>query len=143
MPRFTCGFGAQQFRWALIALFLVLNGAVMAVAQTGVAKPEASPGLAVGSSVVFKDWKTPINDDRRLVPLGDHLVVAVERVQGDRVLVALRLGKKRGWVGVDQVVPLDRAIVYFDGVIAKDPKNADAYWMRGRLRLSQDRVRAG
>ena len=138
MQRFTCGSCVERFRSGLITLFLVLNGAVVALAQTADAKPsarpEAGPGIAVGTSVVLKSTDTPLTNDGRLVPIENYLLsLKVERVDGDRVLIVSRDGKKRGWIGVDQVVPRDRAIAYFDGAIAKDPKNADAYWSRGRL----------
>ncbi len=145
MPRFTCGSCAEQFRSGLIALFLVLNGAVVALAQPGDAKPstrpEAERGLAAGLLVVLKEGNTPLHDEGRLITLGDYLRVAVERIDGGRVLLASRDGKRRGWVSVDQIVPDYLAIVYFDGVVAKDPKNADAHWMRGRLRF-RDAARA-
>jgi tetratricopeptide (TPR) repeat protein len=99
-------------------------------------KPQAAPGLAVGSFVILKNWNTLLNHDGRLVPLGRYFVLTVERIDGDRVSVASPNGSKLGSVGIDQLLLRDQAIDYFDREIAKDPRNADAYWMRARLRLT-------
>ncbi len=139
MKRFARSLFARRHYTGLVSLFLVLDGALMLPAQDVEPKPssktQAGSGLAVGSAVILKDWNTPLNVDGRLIPLGRYFVLTVERVDGDRATVASPDGIRRGTVGVDQLVLRDRAIDYFDREIAKDPRNADAYWMRAKLRF--------
>ena len=146
MRQFTRGSCDSRIRTGSIALFLLWNGVLAVPAQEAGSKPsnqpQAGPGIAVGSFVVLKVWDTPLDDDGRLVPSGYHVRFVVERVEGSRVLVASHIVGRRGWVHVDQVVPQDQAIAYFDGEIARDPRNANAYGLRGRLRLFSDRGRA-
>jgi tetratricopeptide (TPR) repeat protein len=135
---FTRGVFSKRLCSGLISLFLLLDVVVLSLAQEVRPKPstepQAGPGLAVGSHVIFKDGNTPLNVDGRLVPLVRYFWLTVERVDGDRISVASPDGILRGTAGVDQVVLTDRAIDYFDREIAKNPRNADAYWMRARLR---------
>jgi hypothetical protein len=136
---------AERICIGFFALFLFGGGAVVVGAQDVEPKPttkaQSGPGLAVGSFVILKYWNTPLNQDGRIVPLGRYFVLIVDRIDGDRVSVASPDGSKLGSVGADQLLLRDQAIDYFDREIAKDPRNADAYWMRARLRLTDpDRV---
>ena len=70
--------------------------------------------------------------DDRPIPAGQGVNLKVERVDGPRVLVVL-LDHSRGWIGIDQVLPRDQAMAWFDRAIERNPKDVDALRMRGRL----------
>jgi tetratricopeptide (TPR) repeat protein len=149
MKRLARSFMAHHLLSGLLSTYLLLLGSLVALGQNGDSKAtikmQSGLGLAVGSYVVPKSSEIPLRDDERLVRIDDCLSVKVERIDGDRMLVSTPDGKRRGSLGVDQVVPFDQAIGYFDQAIAKNPRSADAHWRRGRLwaqRSDNDRALA-
>ena len=83
---------------------------------------------------MLKSSGTLLTDDAgQTTVLDDVLFVKVEQVDGDRVRVASTTGKKQGWLRADQLVSAEGAMDYFNQAIAKDVRNADAYWRRGCL----------
>ncbi len=137
MRRLFCSFTPHHLLSGLLSSCLLLNGSLVAVGQNGESKPstktQSLSGLAVGSSVVLKSSDIPLRDGGRQVTVAEYLSVNVERIDGDRIWLASPDGKRRGSVGLDQVVAFDRAIDYFNKEIAKNPRSADAHWTRGRL----------
>ena len=134
-----------------VVIFLLFNFCVASHGQDDKGRQPAGPapagGIAVGTTVVLKapDMLLRGEDDDRPVSAGDGVSLEVKRVEGDRVLVAWTKGRYRGWVGVDQVVPLDQAMAHFDRAIERNTKDVDALRMRGRLwkaRTEYDRALA-
>ncbi len=120
---------------AIVILFgLAPSAALHAGDDPPVSAPSASrPRFATGSEVVLKLPGLPIFDSGRLVDDGDTLTFMVERSEGSRVLLVSRDGKTRGWAYEDEVVSLDQAIEHFGRVLVNDLRDADSFWMLGRL----------
>jgi tetratricopeptide (TPR) repeat protein len=121
-----------------MTLLASLAPAAVRVAGQDLAKPGENPAngpVAVGAAVVLKTPGTPIFDSGRQVPSDNDLYFTVEQTEDDRLLVASRDGKRRGWVFREQAVPLERAADHFGQVLANDPRDVDALWMRARLLL--------
>ena len=118
---------------------LLINLCVPSRGQDNDARPPAgtapTQGIVAGTAVVIKapDLLLRGDGDDRPVPPRDGVSLKVERVDGNRVLVSWSNGRYRGWVGIDQVIPLDQAMAHFDRAIERDPKDVDALRMRGRL----------
>ena len=103
----------------------------------------ASEGLRPGAIVVLKAPGVPLFDQGNMVSGQDYLTFVVDRVEAGRLSVSSHDKRCRGSLHVEQVVPIDQALEFFSDVISHDARNADAYWMRGRLYLyHQDADRA-
>jgi len=103
----------------------------------GALATQTSAPLAVGVEVVLKFPATPLVDQGRAVSSQDQLTFHIERAEDDRVLVVGRDKSIRGWVPLEQVVSLEQADEYYTQVVANDPTDAEAYWIRGRLLFYQ------
>jgi tetratricopeptide (TPR) repeat protein len=127
---------------ALLALALFLVVRPISRAQDAIpkraAQAQAKPVLVVGSQVVLKASDTPLDDNGKAVSIQDNLRIWIEKIDGERVFLVVSDVMKSGWVRSDQVVPRDQAMDYFDGAIATNPHNADAFWLRGRLWFDRD-----
>jgi tetratricopeptide (TPR) repeat protein len=62
-----------------------------------------------------------------------NLTFTVERSERGRLLLVSRDGKTRGWAHQEEVVSLEQAIDHFGRVLVNDLKDADSYWVLGRL----------
>jgi tetratricopeptide (TPR) repeat protein len=120
-----------------LSLVLLLSAPRLSSAQDALVKPapppQATPELAVGSQVVLKASDTALDDNGTAVRIQDNLRTWIEQIDGDRLLLVVSDVFKTGWIRSDQVVPYDSAMGYFDAEIAKNPRNADAHWLRARL----------
>ena len=122
----------------LVSLLLSLNAPLVARGQGSNQKTLTSAGrspeLAVGSVVVLKASDIPLRNEGRDVAIERYHILKVEtdRWQSGPGLPCLSARNEDGWAAY-QVVLLDHAIEYFNGVIATKPTSADAYWIRGRL----------
>ncbi len=120
---------------AIVILFGLAPSAVLhagddpPVSASGASRPR----FATGSEVVLKLPGLPIFDAGRVVDDGDKLTFTVERSEGGRVLLVSRDGKTRGWAHEDEVVSLEQAIEHFGRVLVNDLRDADSFWMLGRL----------
>jgi tetratricopeptide (TPR) repeat protein len=135
-------------RSAAMILVLLLGPGPSAPAQDDRAQPPAasspSGGIAVGAVVVPKAPGELVSGDRdgRPVLIRAGTQLRVERAEGAYLLVSGADGDRRGWAGVDQVVPLDRALEHFDRAISRDAKDVEAYRARGRLRAARGELAA-
>ncbi len=136
---FVLKFTLSFFLTAAVSLVLPQFGAAGALGQEGVPtqstkKQEAGSALTVGSYQMLKASGTALtHEGGQNAVLDDVLYVRVEQVDGDRVRVASTIGNKQGWLRAEEIVSVERAMDYFNQAIAKDAKNADAYWRRGCL----------
>lgn len=101
-------------------------------------KPQAEPELKVGSQVVLKVSGTPLDDNGKILSVQDNLLTWIHKIDGDKILLLVSDIGRMGTIRRDQVVASDMAMGYFDGEIAKNPRNADAYWRRARLWLARN-----
>jgi len=126
----------------LIVFVLILVVPPGLRAQDGISKQappaQAEPELKVGSQVVLKASGTPLDDNGKALSIQDNLWTWVQKIDGDKVLLSVSDIGRTGTIRRDQVVAWDMAMGYFDGEIAKNPKNADAYWLRARLWLARN-----
>jgi tetratricopeptide (TPR) repeat protein len=89
------------------------------------------PDAQVGSQVVLKSPSVVLKVGKRVVAHNDvYRVYNVARVNGPWLWV--RAAGVNGWVHTKDVVPFDRAIDYFTGVVDSKP-SAWAYLMRGLI----------
>jgi tetratricopeptide (TPR) repeat protein len=136
MRRFIGPFRAGRLGPGLTSLVIVLNAALVApmtLAATQQESEEIEPWLAPGTEVVLKESEIPLRDGEWLAPSRDHLTFSIEKVSGERLLLASHDKTQCGWILRELVVPLAGAVDYFSREIARIPHHADAYWMRGRV----------
>ena len=69
----------------------------------------------------------------RAISAADHLTFMVERSEAGRLLLVSRDQKSRGWVYEDEVVPLEQATDYLSQVVVNDIRDAESFWVLGRL----------
>ena len=121
----------------LTSLIVLLNVALVASMTLAVAQPESEediePWLAPGTEVVLKASDVPLREGEWLSLSRDHLTFSIEKVSGERLLLASRDKTQCGWMLREYVVPLEGAVNYFSREIERIPHHADAYWMRGRV----------
>lgn len=123
--------------WGMISLAGINAVSAQATGVHSNTTNEPAPALVAQTEVLLKLPSTPLLDFGHWVPAADQLVFVVERVSDDRVMIASRDKSIQGWVLQDQVVRLDQAIDYFTEVLAHDPRNTNAYWLRARLWLHE------
>jgi Tfp pilus assembly protein PilF len=82
----------------------------------------------VGQRVVIK-YKRPLRFGTAVVEPKEYRAYTVEQVEGDHVLLVA--GGISGWVGSEDVVPLDQAIDFYTQDIQKNPLSWNAYLYRG------------
>ena len=118
-----------------VCLFLSLHLAASGVADEPAPATERDPATAlrVGAEVVLKMSGTPIYHEGRQISSQDNLTFLAEGVENDRIQVVSRDKTVRGWVFSDQIVALERADEHFNRVVAKDPQDAEAFWIHARL----------
>ncbi len=121
-----------------LALIIALINAVPIASMTLAAAQQESDGelepwLAPGTEVVLKASDIPLRDGEWLTLSRDHLTFTIEKVSGERLLLASHDKTQCGWMLREYVVPLEGAVDYFSREIARIPHHADAYWMRGRV----------
>jgi tetratricopeptide (TPR) repeat protein len=133
-------FGRIGRNWSTpITVVLFLSTGLTSYGQDDPGRAPANPipaaGLAAGTMVVLKAPEIPLHGDsgERPVSADEAAGLKVERVAGDHVFVVSPESRRRGWIGVDQVLPLDLAMDYFDRTIAQDPRDIDSYRMRSQL----------
>jgi tetratricopeptide (TPR) repeat protein len=79
----------------------------------------------------MKSLATNLRVDGRIVDTRrEFLTYRVEQVRGDWLWLVTDRGT-RGWAHRSAVVPADRAVAYFSQFIAREPRSAEAYRMRG------------
>lgn len=147
MPRLLPPGRNRGDRSATVALVLLLSVSPMTRGQDSrsPARPAPAPAgpITVGTLVVLKapDLRVRAVGDGRPAPIDRGTGLRVERGDGTYLMVSSPDGR-HGWVGGAQVIALDRALEHFEQAIAQDPKNADAYRMRGRLRAARGELDA-
>jgi tetratricopeptide (TPR) repeat protein len=113
-------------------------------ALTGAPVLADRPDPRVGSGVVMKSWETRLRIGAQTSPGRlPHHVFRVERAEGDWLWVVAPLW--RGWVRGDEVVPVDRAMAFFDSEILAHPGDWGHYLRRAHLLLEKgelDKARA-
>ncbi|MGP0066258.1 MAG: tetratricopeptide repeat protein [Isosphaeraceae bacterium] len=134
MKPFIGPFRAGRLGPGLGCLLLLLIAAPIANATSQQESDDAiEPWLAPGTQVVLKASDIPLRDGEWLSLSRDHLTFSIEKVSGERLLLASHDKSHCGWMLREYVVPLDGAIDYFSREIDRIPHHADAYWMRGRV----------
>jgi tetratricopeptide (TPR) repeat protein len=118
---------------ALVAFALPQSSIAAQQAVGGKAPVPSANEIAIGSRVVLKSSNTALENDGTLVSTGDQFALGVEKIDGNRLFLASKDRKIKGWVNRDQVVPYDLALDYFNNAITRKPNDADAHWMRGQL----------
>ena len=81
---------------------------------------------------------TMLRDGERQLSSRGESIFRVERLEREFADIATDDGTVRGWVDVDRILPLDKAMDYFNGKIAKDPKDAQAYKARGQIWIEKE-----
>ncbi len=114
---------ARAHRLFLVA-FSLLDITGLAQSENPSTKPAAGaqgdPDIKVGARVVLADADIALADDGKAVPGCDLLVLRIERIEGDRALVASADKKATGWVRTAGLVPFDEAIDHFSEQIANN-----------------------
>ena len=136
------GVVALESALACLLLFGLLPSAVnVAGDEPAKAKPEpAGAGFVPGSEVVLRVPELPLFDQGRVISGENNLIFTVERSDSGMLLLVTRDKQTRGWAYADEVVPVEHAIEYFARVVLNDARNADAYWVLGRLWFYQNDV---
>jgi tetratricopeptide (TPR) repeat protein len=93
----------------------------------------ASAGLAIGDHVILEDPATTLRDGDSSVGSGGERLFKIERLSAPFAALATSDGSVRGWVKLDQILPLDRAIEHFSRKLRADTRDRDAYLARGRV----------
>jgi tetratricopeptide (TPR) repeat protein len=123
---------------------LILSGAFSSAVAVSGDTPAGAQGnsalarITPGSEVVLKVPELPLFDQGNAISAENHLTLTVERTEAGRLLLVSRDNGIRGWAYLEEVVPLEQAIDYFDQVVLADKFNLDAYWVLGRLWLYQN-----
>ena len=81
---------------------------------------------------------TMLRDGDKQIPNRGERIFKVERLGNGFADVSTEDGTLRGWVDIDQVLPLEKGAEYFSGKIAANPKNAQAYQARGRIWIEKE-----
>jgi tetratricopeptide (TPR) repeat protein len=102
------------------------------------ASVSAGADLGVGAEVVLTEPGTMLRDGQRQIPSRGERIFKVERLGNGFADVSTEDGTIRGWVEIDHVVPLEKAVEYFSGKIAVNPKDAQAYQARGRIWIEKE-----
>ena len=121
---------------ALLVVGLFLAGSLQAGDKPGPGSPMAE--LAVGTDVVLTEPGTMLRDGERQFSSRGERIFRVERLEGGFADIATEDQTVRGWVEVDRILPLGKAIGFFNGKIAKDPKDAQAYQARGQIWIEKE-----
>jgi tetratricopeptide (TPR) repeat protein len=127
-------------------LAATLPGAlVLAVVLTGPLrahdKPEATDPpvpLEVGSEVVLTEPGTMLRDGPRQLSNQGERIFRIERLDRQFADISTEDRTVRGWVEVDQILPLDKAIGHFSERIAQNPKDAQAYQARAQIWIEKE-----
>lgn len=114
--------------WKLVGIVLITVCAASARATAG------DDGL-VGQRVVVTGPIEIANVVTNPSDLFGPGIYEVVEEQPQRVLVRSVEGPVTGWVSRDGFVKLDKAVEYFDGLVAKDPKNAKLLSRRARTQV--------
>lgn len=121
---------------------VLTTAAVHADDEPAAANAKAGPRpIAVGSEVILKLPGLPIFDQDRAISVEDYLTLMVERTEAGRLLVVSRDEKIRGWAYEDETVPLEKATDYVTQVVVNDIRDADSFWVLGRLWFYQNDAR--
>lgn len=97
------------------------------------------PSVLIGQQVMTTRWKIPVTfEGERIRELGLGEVYEVTQVKSGRLWVNEALG---GWFSVNAVVPIDRALQYFDEKVISTG-SAEDYRNRGIARLALGRLDA-
>jgi tetratricopeptide (TPR) repeat protein len=75
---------------------------------------------------------------KQIVPSAAGFVYVVEQNDGQRLLVSDLNEGNRGWTSPSAMIPVEKAVEYFSGLIKIAPQNAFAYVMRGVARVESD-----
>jgi tetratricopeptide (TPR) repeat protein len=76
--------------------------------------------------------------DTKIIPSGAGYLCLLERAQGELSQFWVRTQDLRGWAPTSELVPLNHAEAFFSQQIARSPRDAFAYLMRGIVRLEND-----
>ena len=87
----------------------------------------------MGSEVVLKLPGLPIFDAGRVVAGRRQPDIHGRASEAGRVLLVSRDQKTRGWVYEEEVVRFEQAVDYFGRVVLNDVRDADSFWVLGRL----------
>ncbi len=104
-------------------------------AGTAASGDVSAVGLEVGSEVVPASRGLKLRTGDREISPAPGAALKVERIQDGRLLVGLPDGRSRGWVDADQVIPVDRALEYFDRAITENSRDAWLFASRASLRV--------
>ncbi|MGC8641867.1 MAG: tetratricopeptide repeat protein [Isosphaeraceae bacterium] len=107
-------------------------------ADGGPAAAPTSAELMVGAEVVLTEPETMLLDGERKLPSRGERLFHVERLLREYADIATEDRTVRGWVAINQILPLDRAINYFNKKIVGDPKDAEAYHARGQIWIEKE-----
>ncbi len=117
-----------------VLLLLLITASVphLGLPQTQIVSPQPDQTW-VGQRIMmvrgFAEVHHAENDRARTV-VGINIVTPVVRVDGNRVWVSSTGGDDVGWVNVKDVLLLSNAILYFNSVIEKNPRDWDPYLRR-------------
>ena len=102
------------------------------------AEKPAVPQLSVQSMVVLKDLRTPLRDGDRALPNRGECLFRIARLGADMADIVTEDGTVRGWVSIDQILPLETAAEHFSRRIAAAPGDSEAYQTRGRILIEKE-----
>jgi len=125
---------------AVIAVILGVGLLVSAPVQAGgdPARRSADPELAVQARVVLKDLRTPLRDGDRELPSRGECLFRIARLGPDMADIVAENGTVRGWVKIDQILPLEAAAEHFSRRIASAPRDCEAYQTRARIWIEKE-----
>ncbi|QEH32393.1 lipoprotein NlpI [Aquisphaera giovannonii] len=124
---------ARPSHLARTSLFLLLLAA--AGARPAAAAGAGGEPIAVGSRVLLKDPDTPLRDGEKELDGKGECLFRVARLGEGMADIEADGGGVRGWIGMDQILPLESAGDYLGRRIDADPKDSEALRSRAKVRM--------
>ncbi|WP_165220139.1 tetratricopeptide repeat protein [Aquisphaera insulae] len=130
----------RSSRLAATSLLLTLIAGSNSPPQVRAGAGGGAAPIVVGSKVLLKDPDTPLRDGEKELPGKGECLFRVARLGEGMADIEADGGGARGWIGIDQIVPLESAEGFLSRRLAADPKDTEALRSRARVRIESDEL---